>query len=221
MVTQKNIKMAIIPVIVEQHAEEAAFLWLLRDSAVQEPHYYLSDLAKLDDRIEAHIDGLRIAGNGGWEICKETIAWEEAGEVFTAAVLAFESGNEDHIQTVLEAGSADPDLSRGIISALGWLSYSQAEKFIQLYSNSNLPELRRIGIGAYAVHRQDPGKILQDGFTSPETFLKARTLKAIGELGKKEFVASVKDYLNDEDEDCRFYAAWSSALLGHCPDCLY
>ena len=52
-------------------------------------------MAHLDDRTEAHIDGLRIAGDEGWEICKETLAWEEAGEVFTAAVLAFESGNED------------------------------------------------------------------------------------------------------------------------------
>ena len=92
---QENIKMAIIPVIVEQHAEEAAFLWLLRDSAVIEPHYSLPDVAHLDNRTEAHIDRLRIAGDEGWEIYKETLVWEEAGEVFPAAVLAFESENED------------------------------------------------------------------------------------------------------------------------------
>ena len=109
--------MAIIPTVVEQHAEEAAFLWLLRDSAVMEPHYSLPDVAYLDDRVEANIDGLRIAGDEGWEICRETLAWEEAGEIFTAAVLAFESGNEEYIQTVLEAGSGDPKLSRGIVSS--------------------------------------------------------------------------------------------------------
>ena len=207
--------MAIIQVIIEQHAEEAAFLWLLRDIAVMEPHYSLTDLADLDDRTEAHIDGLRIAGDEGWEICKETLTWEEAGEVFTAAVLAFENGNEDYIQVVLESGSDEPELSRGIISALGWLSYPQAEKFIQLYSSSKLPEFRRNGIGAYAVHRQDPGKILHEGLMSSEPYLKARTLKAIGELGKRDFTASVQDYLNDEDENCRFYAAWSSSLLGN------
>ncbi len=41
----------IIESIVTQHAEEAAFLWLLRDSAIQEPHYSLKGLAKLDDRV--------------------------------------------------------------------------------------------------------------------------------------------------------------------------
>jgi hypothetical protein len=37
---------------------------------------------------------------------------------------------------VLEARSNDPELPRGIISALGWLSYAQAERFIQSYLNS-------------------------------------------------------------------------------------
>ena len=52
--------------IITQHAEEAAFLWLQRDAAVREPHYSLADLAELDNRVEAHIDGLRIAGDAGW-----------------------------------------------------------------------------------------------------------------------------------------------------------
>ncbi len=47
--------------IIEQHAEEAAFLWLQRNAAIHEPHYSLKDIAHLDDRLEAHIDGLRIA----------------------------------------------------------------------------------------------------------------------------------------------------------------
>ena len=56
---------------------------------------------------------------------------------------------------------------------------------------------------------------MHDGLSSSESLLKARTLKAIGELGKTDFAAAVKDHLNDEDENCRFYAAWSSALLGN------
>ena len=154
--------MAIIPAIIEQHTEEAAFLWLLRDSAVIESHYSLTAVAHLDDRTEAHIGGLRIAGDEGWEICMETLTWEEAGEVFTAAVLAFDSGNKDYIQTVLETGSEDPELSRGIISALGWLTYLQARRFIQRFASSESPELRSIGIGAYAVHREfrDAHKII-------------------------------------------------------------
>jgi len=59
--------MAIIESIVSPHTEESAFLWLLRDSAIGEPHYSLQDLADLDNRVEAHLDGLRIAGDAGWQ----------------------------------------------------------------------------------------------------------------------------------------------------------
>jgi uncharacterized protein (TIGR02270 family) len=182
---------------------------------MDEPHYFIYDLAKLDDRVDAHIDGLRIAGDEGWEICKETLAWQDAGEIFTGAVLAFESGHADRVKDVLEAGSKELELSRGIVSALGWLSYSVAEKFIQRYLNSESPELQRVGLAACSVHRKDPGKILRDGPSSSDLFSKARTLKAIGELGKTKFSAAVKDHLNDEHEKCRFYAAWASLLLGH------
>ena len=51
--------------VVAQHAEEAAFLWIMRNEAVRAPHYTLKDLAKLDERVEAHLDGLRVADNSG------------------------------------------------------------------------------------------------------------------------------------------------------------
>ena len=77
----------IITEIVSQHAEEAAFLWLLRSNAIHAPHYSLKDLAKLDDRVEAHLDGLRIAGELGWEFCKAARENEELGEVFSLEVV--------------------------------------------------------------------------------------------------------------------------------------
>ena len=88
----------IIPSIIEQHAEEAAFLWLLRDAAIYQPHYDLEDLVELDERIEAHLDGLRLANNTGWETAQSALSWEEPGEVFTAAVLAIESSEIEKFQ---------------------------------------------------------------------------------------------------------------------------
>jgi hypothetical protein len=68
----------VIESLVEQHAEEAAFLWILRDAAaVHAPHYSLKDLADIDERVEAHIDGLRIAEDVGWTICADALAQEE------------------------------------------------------------------------------------------------------------------------------------------------
>ncbi len=210
----ENIGMTVIPVIIEKHAEEAAFNWLLRDAAIRAPHYSLEDLTALDNRVEAHIDGLRIAGNEGWEICKETLSLEEAGEAFTAAVLAFESYDNDRIQTVLEVGGEPQEVSRGIVSALGWLSYKQAEGHINNLLNEQSPILRCIGIAACAIHRQDPGQLLCDAVSDTDLLLKARALKAVGELGRRDLVSLVKRELESEDDGCRFYAALSGALIG-------
>ena len=88
--------------IIEQHAEEASSLWIQRDWAMRDPHYSLKDLAHLDDRLEAHIDGLRIAGDTGWEICKQALALNEPGEVFAAEVLAFEGEDGQRVDDVVK-----------------------------------------------------------------------------------------------------------------------
>jgi uncharacterized protein (TIGR02270 family) len=204
----------VIPVVIEQHAEEAAFHWLLRDAAVCAPHYSLDDLAKLDNRLDAHIDGLRMAGDAGWELCQEQLGWEEAGEVFVSAVLAFESGHEARIQAVLEVGCASRELSRGLVSALGWLPYQQAKTSIQQLFTDESSDLRRIGIAAYAVHRLDPGQWLIDALSNSDLLLKARALSAIGQLGRVDLLPLVRSNLATDDDMCRFAAAWSAALLG-------
>jgi uncharacterized protein (TIGR02270 family) len=214
MVGPMHTQSKVIPVVIEQHAEETAFHWLLRDAAVCAPHYSLDDLANLDNRLDAHIDGLRIAGEAAWEICQEQLGWEEAGEVFASAILAFESGNEPRMQAVLEVGRASRELSRGLISALGWLPYQQAEKHIQQLVTAESSDLRRIGIASYAVHRRDPGQSLIDALSASDLLLKARVLSAVGQLGRVDLLPLVRSSLAADDDMCRFAAAWSAALLG-------
>jgi uncharacterized protein (TIGR02270 family) len=206
--------MHIIETIVQQHAEEAAFLWLLRDRAVHEPHYTLNDLAKLDNRIEAHLDGLRTAGDSGWEICKEALAWEEPGEAFVAALLAFETGETVRIRVVLKAGSASVELSRGVASALGWLPYSQVERHIQKLLSSDSLALRRIGIATCAIHRQAPARELRDALSDSDLLLRSRALRAVGQLGQVDLLPLLRSHFTADEAHWRFSAAWSAALLG-------
>ena len=204
----------VITDIISQHAEEASFLWLLRDSAVRDPHYSLKDLTELDERVEAHVDGLRIAGEAGWEICKEQLDWEEAGEVFAAAVLAFEIGNDAYIAEVVEIGTQSLELARGVVSALGWLNSEQAQQHIQALYASGDPMQQRIGIAATAIHRHDSGKKLNEAVGANDAIVRARALRAVGEFGRNDLLSACKSQLGDEDEDCRFWAAWSAARLG-------
>ncbi|MEN8178389.1 MAG: TIGR02270 family protein [Pseudomonadota bacterium] len=204
-----------IPLITDQHTEEAAFLWLLRDGgAVSDPHYSLKDLTELDNRVDAHLDGLRIAGEVGWEICLKALEIGEPGEVFAASVLAFESGNGQRIDAVLGTGLANEENFRALISAIGWIDYKQISPLIRHMLVAKSSDFRRVGIAASAVHRQDPGQILQHAIESDDALMSARALKAAGELKRKDLLPAFAKPFNSEDETCRFWAAWSAVLLG-------
>ena len=209
----------VIEHIVSQYAEEASFLWLLRDQAINLPHYELKELAGLDRRIDAHIDGLRIAGDAGWEMCKNELIWNQAGEVFAAAVIALESGVEERIQLVLEAASQDLELARGFISAIGWLKPEQAIRYIEGLLKAESAIQRRMGIAGAAIHRIDPGSALEGALRHEDPVLRARALQACGELGRTDLAYIVASFLKDGDADCRFHAARAGMLLG-LPDAI-
>jgi len=56
----------VIDGIVTRHFEEATTLWWFRDAAVHETQRDLDSLAGLDERLAAHLDGLRIAQDAEW-----------------------------------------------------------------------------------------------------------------------------------------------------------
>lgn len=203
-----------IPDIVTQHAEEAAFLWLLRDAAVYQPHYDLEDLAELDERINAHLDGLRIAGDAGWEIAQEALSWQEPGEIFTAAVLAFETLQTERWQAVLEASMGQPELSRAMISALGWHSIDKIASPINQFLDSNEAEQQYLGIAALAIHRVNPGYRLDNVLVDENIPLRTRALRAAGELGRQDLLSKILQQIQADDETVCFWAAWSATLLG-------
>ncbi|MFO1120399.1 MAG: TIGR02270 family protein [Rhodospirillales bacterium] len=205
----------IVREIVEQHSDEGAFLWLLRDCAVCAPHYHLEHLTRLDNRVEAHIDGLRVAGDGGWELLVEQLGHEEAGEVFAAGVLALESRDPARIGRVLEVVERVPETGRGFVSALGWVDRVHLQGTVRGFLDSDSAFLRRLGIAACAVHRVDPGAALTAAIDDADPALRARALKAAGELGRADLLETLRLRLReDADASCRFWAAWAAVLAG-------
>jgi uncharacterized protein (TIGR02270 family) len=206
----------VIPAVLSRHAEEAAFLWLLRDRAVRQPQYTLRQLAELDERVEAHLDGLRVAGDFGWELCRAGLEEGGPSELFAAAVLAFDSGIEERIRLVLDKGPTAPPRARPVVSALGWLPYEQVQGIIADLAGPGPVPLRYVGIAAAAAHRRAHSFPLERVLCG-DSWLDARTFRAVGELGATDARTTIAQGLKHEDETCRFWAAWSGVLVFNEP----
>ena len=203
-----------IPHIIDQHAEEAAFLWLLRSDAVSAPHYDLEDLSGLDERVEAHIDGLRVAGDYAWEVCEANLEFKEAGELFIATVLALESNNTKQLKTVYEVLKENTELQNGFVSALGWVEPNFLEGKVSGFLASKDPFWRQIGIAACAVQRVDPGDYLLKGISSKNTNLCSQSLRAAGKLGRQDLLSEIQKHITSKDDDVKFWSAWTAILCG-------
>ncbi len=78
--------------IIRQHAEQAAHLWNIYDRALlypdENPEMDELRIGRLLERLEAHIDGLRVAGAEGLAIAEERYSeYPEAGELFVIRML--------------------------------------------------------------------------------------------------------------------------------------
>ncbi|MBB1490603.1 MULTISPECIES: hypothetical protein [unclassified Paracoccus (in: a-proteobacteria)] len=82
----------VLPEILRQHAEQAAFLWTVYDRAMlfpeENPEMDALRIARLLERLEAHLDGLRVAGAEGLRVAEARFAeYPEAGELFVVRML--------------------------------------------------------------------------------------------------------------------------------------
>ncbi|ROM83668.1 hypothetical protein BK655_13905 [Pseudomonas brassicacearum] len=200
--------------MIEQHAEEACFLILLHDHAVRAPHYDLDDLSKLDERIDAHLDGLRIAGSTGLETLLTQLGPHTVGEMFASVLLAFEAANAKGLSLLSEHLRSATETERGYLMALGWLDWERVSPWIERMLASPEPLFRRLGLAACGMHRHDPGPILLTELSHADPSVLARAARTAGELRRRDLLQTIRTHRLHENAATRFWASWATAQMG-------
>ncbi|WP_159462612.1 TIGR02270 family protein [Caballeronia glebae] len=200
--------------MLEQHVEDAAALRRIRSRLVRAPHVRLPDLARLDERIAAHLDGVAVAGSEGVRAGIRALERTAKGELFTAAICCIEGRSIPAILRLIGLGEAVPDTRAGLHSAFGWVSASRLAGVVSTLLASDDPAARLTGLAACAQHRVDPKGRLDAALMSEDAVLRARALRCVGEIGRVDLLDACLLHLDDPDASCRFHAACSALMLG-------
>jgi uncharacterized protein (TIGR02270 family) len=200
--------------VVSQHVSELADLWSQRASLVRAPNVKLRHLKRWDDRLAAHLDGVAIAGQHARPLLQAALESPTPGTMFAATASALEARDLDRIHELIALAESVPEAQSGLRASLGWMDRDSLRGLVPRLMKSAVPFQRALGVAASAMHRVDPGIAAGRRTQDPDPMVRARALRAAGELGLHQLVSSLAAAIDDEDPECRFWAAWSAVLLG-------
>jgi uncharacterized protein (TIGR02270 family) len=210
-----SMRPALVRVVVEQHVEDATVLHATRTQMTSAPHVRLRHLRRFDDRLAGHLDGLSVAGEGGWAFVDAALERPTPGAAFVAAVTAIEQSAIARLHRLCSLAEAAPELQHGLASAFGWMQRDQLQGVVADLLVSPDPFRRLLGVTACALHRVDPGELLKRALQDATPALVRRALRFTGELGRTGALPACLAMLDAEDAATQFWAAWSATLLGN------
>ncbi len=215
-----NAMQPIVPIVIQQHVDDAAILHASRTALIAAPHVKLQHLRRCDDRLDAHLDGLRVAGAGAKQMCLAALEVATPGAAFVATVRALESRDDAWLQQLIALAQSVPECRSGLLAAFGWLPPQQLQNVVVGLLGSASAVARAVGIAACGMHRKDPALGPMRRLEDADPLVRARACRTAGELGMREFLSRLGASVNDADPACAFWSAWSAVLLGDRHDAL-
>lgn len=203
-----------VPVVVQQHVDDAGMLRQARSFLVRAPHVKLHLLRRADERLAAHLDGIAVAGATGLAMSVEALQAAGRGSVFVVAGSAVALQDEPLLRKLLALAQAVPQARAGWLSALGWMPAAALRSTVSELLAAPDPFSRMSGIAACTFHGVDPGGTLMTDAGATDARLRAWALRAAGERGRVDLLPDCRSAFRDGDAGGCFHAARSAALLG-------
>ncbi|RWO45808.1 MAG: hypothetical protein EOS11_09395 [Mesorhizobium sp.] len=207
---------ATIAAIVDQHAEDAAFLWLRRRREIDGPLLDETDIGRIDQRLDANIEGLMAAGKAGWEAAQARFAdYPEPGELFVLGALALRWGDAKLVASTIDASASAGEAGLSSLSAA--VARTPREKlrpFVAEWLDTGDAVQRCLGLSALWHHRVDPGARLHDFASHSNTRVRNRAVRLAGALKRRDLLPTVLAGLDGETPKDRLTAALAACLLG-------
>jgi uncharacterized protein (TIGR02270 family) len=174
------------------------------------------DIGRIDQRLDANLDGLFAAGQAAWDLVTARFAdYQEPPELFLLGALAFEWQSAPAIRFALE--SAGPLGKSGLSALSGAVARSSPDRlkpFVARWLNSTVATERALGVGALYHHEVDPGPRLAELLTDRDAEVRRRALKLAGARRRRDVIVEVAACMEARGAEERLQAAVAACLLG-------
>ncbi len=202
--------------VVEEHFQEAAFLWMQRERSLRAPDLLLADVAEGDEyRLVAHLEGLLHAGPRAAErLLLPALAEGQPGEVAVAALALLASETRDWTEAVL---AALPETEQPA-ALLGGVALSPRAT-VEVALREGFPKwdtpVQALVLEALALRRVEAGALLSSARTSHEPALLAAALRAARFVERDIALELVGRGLSHREPLVRDAAIETGCIIGH------
>jgi uncharacterized protein (TIGR02270 family) len=173
-----------------EHYEELEFLWAQRQSALHSPVLTLRELGDLEERIEAHLEGLLVGERHALQVVENGLAGSDESRALAAAF------------TLMRLN--DPDAQRMVLGSFMEAHGQQLEGIRQALCHSPIEDL---------------GRELEQAFTTAPEPVAAAAAEVLAFHGRLDpHSAKLVNFISSKDPEVRARAWHAQSCLASFPD---
>jgi uncharacterized protein (TIGR02270 family) len=205
----------IVDFVVREHVGMAAFLWAQHAALSAEDPPDRAALATVSARLEAHLDGIALAGAAAWPFIDAAYAaYPELGEVFVHATHALQTGDADRLEQAATLAQQAENGWRGLAGALARWDTQRLAPVVRAWLGHPDPTRCAAAVATLAAHAADPGPRLAGLLQHPDALVRAQACHLAAATSRQDAVPQLRLALTDADSIVQDAAALALARLG-------
>jgi uncharacterized protein (TIGR02270 family) len=169
--------------VVEEHLDEAGFLWARWESSLASPRFTIAEVAAgPEERLVAHLDGVAVAGAAADEaLLAPALTGDDAGRAAAAAAVLAAGGRLEAVRAALTPDA--PEVGRRVARALGLCLAPEGISAVAAWLRDGGPATQAAALAALTFRGAAPAADVRALLASTDGGVQVAALSAAPALG--------------------------------------
>lgn len=189
--------------ILEEHIEEAAFMYECRYRSFADPELSWQDLLNYEQRMLPHLEALTLGGFNSAKLLKDKLTLdedEEPGETFVAAYINTTFKLIEPMQWLIDALEQQPPHFKAIVDGLKYSKSEDLDGWLEYFIEHKNPVVRSVGaevIGYRGLHslKDNIMQLLND----PDPYVSIAAIYSLFNMSVMPDKYTLETYLGEDD----------------------